>query len=255
MKKLTLGVIAICLSTGATSALAADLPVKSWEAPGARWSGCYVGGNVGAAWTNFNVAPVNLMGIVIPQGAAAGSSVAGGGQFGCDYQVDGNWVIGMRGMWDVTRAQGTAAGTILAPPPGATLTTNAQVTSFATAVARVGYSLGPALVYGVGGVAFAQNQYLQNVATVAGSFAFNASDVPTGWVAGAGLSWMLGPNWDVWLEYNYLGFGGRTVNTVGPVPPVVLSLPNSISQQRVQTILFGVDFRFTSLAAGWFTAR
>jgi len=253
MRKLFLGIIAIGLLTGATSAFAADPPVKSWQTPGPSWSGCYIGGNVGAAWTDFNMAPVNIAGLVFPQGTAAGSAVAGGGQFGCDYQVDGNWVVGMRGMWDATSAQGTTAGTVFVPAPGASLTTTAQITSFATAVARGGYSLGPALVYGVGGVAMAQNQYRQSLATIAATLPFTGSDAPTGWVAGAGFSWMLGPNWDVWVEYDYLGFGGRTVNTVGTTPPVV-SLPNSISQ-RVQTILFGVDFRFTSLAAGWFTAR
>ena len=244
------GALIACLVTA--PALAADLPVKAWETPGARWSGCYIGGNVGGAWTNFNIATANVAGGVFPQGTAAGSAVAGGGQFGCDYQVDGNWVVGMRGMWDVTSAQGTVAGT---GPVLASLTTNAQVTSFATAVARGGYSLGPALVYGVGGIAFAQNQYLQILAPGAGSVALTGSDAPTGWIAGAGLSWMLGPNWDVWLEYNYLSFGGRTVSTVGTVPPIVLSIANSISQQRVQTILFGVNFRFTSWAAGWFTTR
>jgi outer membrane immunogenic protein len=252
MKRLSFCIIAFGLLTGATSALAADLPVKSWQTPGPSWSGCYIGGNVGGSWTDFNMAPVSIAGLVFPQGTAAGSSVAGGGQFGCDYEVAGNWVVGLRGMWDATRAQGTTAGTIVVPPPGASLITNAQITSFATAVARAGYSLGPALLYGVGGVALAQNQYQQSIATIAASLPLTGNDAPAGWVAGGGFSWMLGPNWDVWVEYDYLGFGGRTVSTVGTTPPVV-SLPNSISQ-RVQTISVGVDLRFTNLVAG-LTAR
>jgi outer membrane immunogenic protein len=253
MKKLSFGVIAVCLLKSVTSGFAADLPMKSWQTPGPSWSGCYIGGNVGSSWTNFDMAPVAIAGLVFPQGAAAGSSVAGGGQFGCDYQVYGNWVVGMRGMWDATRAQGVTSGTIIVPAPGASLTTNAQITSFATAVARAGYSLGPALVYGVGGVALAQNQYQQSLAAIAATLPLTGSDAPAGWVAGAGFSWMLGPNWDVWVEYDYLDFGGRTVSTVGTTPPVV-SLPNSISQ-RVQTISVGVDLRFTNLVAGWLTAR
>jgi outer membrane immunogenic protein len=236
-----------------TQAFAADLPVKAWEAPGASWSGCYIGGNVGGAWTNFNMSPVGIAGISFPQGTAAGSAVAGGGQFGCDYQFNSNLVVGLRGMWDATRAQGTTSGTIIVPAPGATLSTNAQITSFATAVVRGGYSLGPALVYGVGGVALAQNQYQQSLFTIGATVPFNGSDAPAGWVAGAGVSWMLSQNWDVWVEYNYLGFGGRTITTLSTTPPPV-ALPNNISQS-VQTILFGVDFRFTNLAAAWFGPR
>jgi len=60
---------------------------------------------------------------------------------------------------------------------------------------------------------------------------------------------MLGPNWDVWVEYNYLGFENRTVTTVGVAP-----LTNSVKQD-VQTILAGLDFRFTNWAAGQFGLR
>lgn len=250
----------------ATPILAADLPSKMAPpvapvpAPIPSWTGCYIGGNVGAAWTNDNMSPlpVAVLGVVVPQGTGAGSAVAGGGQFGCDYQFNSNWVIGMRGMWDATKAQGTPTGTFVAGGGAGALmvSTNAQMKSFGTAVARVGYSLTPALmVYGVGGVAFAQNQYLQNlVLTGAGPASivtFTGSDAPTGWAAGAGMSWMLGPNWDVWVEYNYLGFEGRTVSTQTAAG---ISLANGVNQD-VQTILVGLDFRFTNWAAGQFGLR
>jgi outer membrane immunogenic protein len=257
MKKIGAAFVALS-ALFATPILAADLPTKMASpvapvpAPIPSWTGCYIGGNVGAAWTNDNMSPVNasFAGVAIPQGTGAGSAVAGGGQFGCDYQVNSNWVVGMRGMWDATKAQGTAVGSLSGAGTTIILSTNAQITSFATAVARVGYSLGPALlVYGVGGVAFAQNQYSQNLQVGSVLVTFPGSDAPTGWAAGAGVSWMLARNWDVWLEYNYLGFGERTVTTENAATAISLTNSNS---QRVQTILVGVDFRFTNWAAGQF---
>jgi outer membrane immunogenic protein len=250
VKKLFLAVMAFGLVAAAGSASAADMPLKVPAAaplPATNWTGCYIGGNGGAAWTNDSLSPVSVsvFGVDVPQGTAAASAVAGGGQVGCDYQLNSNWVIGMRGMWDATKAQGTSSGVFAG---ALSVGTNAEIKSFGTAVARVGYNLSPALmVYGVGGVAFAQNQYLQTV-IIGGppSASFPGSDAPTGWAAGGGMSWMLGPNWDIFVEYNYLGFGDRTFTTLNNGG---LSLTTTVKQD-VQTILAGLDFRFTNWAMG-----
>jgi outer membrane immunogenic protein len=254
MKRLLIASATLAALIG-TPALAADMPmpVKApYNPPPAyNWTGCYIGGNAGATWANDNLSPVSVsvFGVDVPQGTAAGSAVAGGGQVGCDYQFNSNWVIGMRGMWDATKAQGTSSGVFAA---ALSVGTNVETKSFGTAVARLGYSLTPALmVYGVGGVAFAQNQYLQSLTLGGPPSLFPGSDAPTGWAAGGGMSWMLAPNWDVWLEYNYLGFGDRTFTTLNGGG---LSLTTTVKQD-VQTILVGLDFRFTNWAAGQFGPR
>jgi outer membrane immunogenic protein len=241
------------------TANAADIAVKMHAPlppPSLNWTGCYIGGNGGGTWIKNNSALVAIGGAPpgIPLGTSAGDAAAYGGQVGCDYQSSGNWVVGVRGMWDGTTANSSIQGAI-APGGGAVTvasTLNSQTRSFGTAVARVGYSFTPALMfYGIGGVAFAENKYSQNVvATPPGTvFTFNSSDAPTGWAAGAGASWMLSPNWDFWIEYNYLGFGSRTVTTQGVAP-----LTNSV-RQDVQTVLVGVDFRFANWAASQFSSR
>jgi outer membrane immunogenic protein len=115
MKKLLFAGLAFELVVAAGSASAADLPLKvpaPLPAPGPNWTGCYIGGNGGAAWTNYNEAleAVNGTPFPIPFGTAAGSAAAYGGQVGCDYQVNSNWVIGLRGMWDGTTAKGSTQG-------------------------------------------------------------------------------------------------------------------------------------------------
>jgi outer membrane immunogenic protein len=254
MKKLLIASATLAALIG-TPALAADMsmPVKAPynPPPVSNWTGCYIGGNAGAARADYNEALETISGAPIstPFGTVAGSAAAYGGQVGCDYQANSNWVLGLRGMWDGTTAKGSTQGAILVPGGGGAIITsalNSETTAFGTAVARVGYSPTPALMfYGIGGVAFAENKYSQNLVSPP-TFQFTGSDAPTGWAAGAGVSWMLSPNWDVWVEYNYLGFENRTVTTSGIAP-----LTNSV-RQDVQTILAGLDFRFTSWGAGQF---
>jgi opacity protein-like surface antigen len=155
-------------------------------------------------------------------------------------------------MWDATTAKSNIQGVVSVVGATANSTLTSETRAFGTAVARVGYDFTPALMlYGIGGVAFAENKYSQNlvVTTAPATFLFNGSDAPTGWVAGAGASWMLSPNWDFFVEYNYLAFEDRTVTTTGVAP-----LTNSV-RQNVQTILAGLDFRFTNWAVGQFGAR
>jgi outer membrane immunogenic protein len=249
-------IAAVAFAALSTSALAADMQAKG-PPPMARapnWTGCYIGGNGGAAWSNYTGTFLTTAGMPLPVpmglGSAGGSAGSYGGQIGCDYQFDSNWVVGLRGMWDGTTAKASLQGSEIAGAALIVSSLSPETTAFGTAVARIGYDVSPALMfYGVGGVAFAQNKYTQNITTAAASLNFISSDAPTGWTAGAGASWMLGPNWDFWVEYDFLGFPNRTVTTVG-----LVSTTNTVSQ-NVQTILAGLDFRVTNWAANEFGLR
>jgi outer membrane immunogenic protein len=85
-------------------AFSADLPQGTLvtKAPAIavayRWTGCYLGANVGAGSDRaafFDASPPNPTGL--DHGTARGTGALGGGQFGCDYQA-GNWVFGLQGM-------------------------------------------------------------------------------------------------------------------------------------------------------------
>ena len=96
--------LALCV-TAASSAFAADLPAPEpfpppvYTAPIYNWTGLYVGGNIGAAWSglsgsNFSdtigstfTAPTNVQ-------------FMGGGQVGVNYQFWGGVVIGAEAMFD-----------------------------------------------------------------------------------------------------------------------------------------------------------
>ena len=93
--------------TASQSARAADLVPRRGYPPPAPvipvyvqpvqylWTGCYVGGNIGGAWSNVDLSGVSGVNV-----SASNGGVAGGGQIGCDYQWNQFWVVGIRDMLD-----------------------------------------------------------------------------------------------------------------------------------------------------------
>jgi outer membrane immunogenic protein len=82
---------------------------------------------------------------------------------------------------------------------------------------------------------------------VAGSFFFDATENRIGWTAGAGLEWAFTPEWSVKLEYNYYGFGTKSLLFVDTVttPDVTVTAPANISQ-TIQVVTLGVNFHARS---------
>ena len=110
-------------------------------------------------------------------------------------------------MWDWTEHKGQPSGFAINGPNNFSF----NATSFATAVARVGFLLTPQLmIYGLGGVASVNDKYTLSFDE---GFEFGGvSASRTGYDVGAGFSWMLTPNWDFFVEYNYMNFGTNTVS-------------------------------------------
>ena len=74
---------------------------------------------------------------------------------------------------------------------------------FSTVRGRVGIAAGPWLLYGTGGVAFAD---ISNRVDIGPDHAAN-SDTQVGYAVGGGLEWAFARNWSAKAEYLYLGFG------------------------------------------------
>jgi hypothetical protein len=108
--------IAVGAVLGIGPALAADLPAAVYtKAPAAipvtGWTGCYLGGNIGAGWQRTAVTDAEP-GTPPPldAGADTGTGVAGGGQLGCDYQFASSW-------WSASRACSTAPASMATISP------------------------------------------------------------------------------------------------------------------------------------------
>ena len=220
---------------GLCSAQAADLPMRPAPAPVApvayappvyNWSGFYIGGHVGGGfedskWTD----PFTGANDTFSKGG-----FLGGAQLGVNAQF--NWlVVGLEGDFSWTsliKGTGTDSGRD-------TITTSPQWTS--TVTGRIGAAFDRLLVYGKGGIAFADDR-----STLTDPTGGSATDTltRTGWTAGAGLEYALTQNWTARVEYDYLGFGSKQLTFTTPARGTL----TSNADLNVQEVKAGFDYKF-----------
>jgi opacity protein-like surface antigen len=206
-----------------------------------KWTGFYAGAHTGAAmdYSDFsNPYGANLFG-----GETRSPGPFLGGQIGYNYQ-DGIAVYGLQADATWANMQGTAtcmqpAHQLPAMNPafvggafGATCQTEPDW--FGTLTARAGLALGPQgrmLVYGKGGLAWihndveiAQNNMLAPAAGPQDSIQ-TTKYIQWGWTLGAGLEYALTSRWSLGFEYDYLGFGDRSVATSNGQPITGTGIP------------------------------
>ena len=242
MKKALLGSIALAALAFCGPAWAADMPRKAPAAPPVAapavtevsWTGCYIGGNVGAGsaskdWENPSLGEPG------DHGQADFGGFIGGGQVGCDYHFANTWLtIGIQGMFDGASLHGDVIDNV----SGFDLTT--RVHWFGTVTGRIGFTVQPNwLLYVKGGAAWVRDHHLTVDDT---GVPFEVADVTrTGWTVGAGAEWMFVPNWALFVEYDFMDFGTRTIpfNLVGGGFNETWDI-----KQNIQTIMAGINFRF-----------
>jgi len=228
MKKLLLGAAAFIAF--AAPAIAADIPARTYSkapaytAPAVvyNWTGFYIGGHIGGGFAGDN----SLQ--------SSDARFLGGVQGGFDYQFASNWVIGAEAQY--SWLNGGSNGILF---PGGTLVTGSN-NQLGSVTGRLGYTWGPALLYGKGGYAWRDNNGIG--VTVAGApAAFTTSgNHKDGYTVGAGLEYMFAPNWSAKAEYQYYNFGNTTI-TAGPADVAGARFRND-----EHTVKVGLNYRF-----GW----
>jgi outer membrane immunogenic protein len=255
MKKYLLGSAAIIGLNMVGSALAADMPVKARPLPPApavvyNWTGCYIGGNVGGGWSRIRqsdvgkVSPPAVLNPAFDFGSAEDSGFIGGGQIGCDYQFQGNWVVGVQGKFDFGDIDSAHA-----LPAFPTFTSSDRVKNMFTVTGRLGYLVTPALLaYVRGGGAWARTSSFINATTPVAFLSESAVDIDrSGWTVGGGLEWMFAPGWSMFGEYNHLDFGRSNINYVRGPLAVVNAEDVVRTKLTVQQALFGINYKFNWL--------
>jgi outer membrane immunogenic protein len=245
VKKSLIGIAAMAATIG-TSALAADIPLKApplFAPPAYSWTGCYVGGNTGGAWSDLNTIET-LHGVSTtpnPLGAVTTSGWAYGGQIGCDYQFNSNWVVGIRGMWDGANLTANNVWPTIPSDTG-----DYRVDSFATAVGTVGFLLTPTLqLYALGGGAWVHDSTNWNNIGPFGIGEFATGDhTAVGYDVGVGVSWLFAQNWNAWIEYDHMGFGTKNFSLIG-VGDEAGAVYGASASQSLDKVLVGIDYRLT----------
>jgi outer membrane immunogenic protein len=255
-------------------ALAADLPAMRVKAPVMApapfsWTGCYVGGHVGAGWgrKEFSDPGFDAGGGVINQNFAppgqsipfdVGTRFLGGVQVGCDYQFAPNWVFGAEGDFSWTDLNGQATDPFFLGKNNNPITLTSKTDELATATARLGYAWDHYLLYAKGGAAWARDSYsLQNLVRFGtglcggggGFIACNAtgSETRLGWTLGFGFEWAFASNWSALVEFDHYGMGSRTVPFFEPIAGGPPGITNSVDvKQRIEAVKFGINYHF-----GW----
>lgn len=279
MKRILLATtaLALCGPAFAADLAPARMPLKAPPvvARSFSWTGCYIGGHLGAAWGHADVSDPNsaLFGgqsVFAPGGSAVGvdqgAGFLGGGQIGCDYQFAANWVIGAAGDFSWADINGQATDPFFAGKNGVPITLQNRTDWLATATGRIGYAWDRLLLYGKGGAAWQHSRdsingvfgWYTGAAVLpcfsgGGFVACNpsGSDTQAGWTVGVGLAWAFADNWSAGVEYDHYDFGTHNVTLTEPNggfggPPIVLSAPITVSQ-RIDAVKVTLDYHFNFL--------
>jgi outer membrane immunogenic protein len=245
MKKLLLATT--CLALTSTASMAADMGMPYTKAPMAAptafsWTGCYAGAHVGGG--NLTTNGINSLNGEGPSGSqnANGSGAVAGGQLGCNYQ-DGNWVFGLEGegYWSGIKS----SQNLVFSGVNSSENFSMKNSNDFTIAARVGMAFDRTLIYGKGGWAF--GNYKVNSSDICCGVNPNidsssASGYLNGFMVGAGIEHALTHNWTVKAEYDFIGFGTKSLAVNGCDNGVCN--PNGSSPVSSNKQLFKVGFNY-----------
>lgn len=225
-----------------SDASAADIPVKAnapvYDPCGvARFTGFYMGGNVGAAAVTSH--RNDLDGFFTDNSGWTATDIAPaiGAQIGYDWQSC-HAVFGVVADWSWTNAESNIVDNPETTP-------NDRIYNdmhwFATIRARAGLAVNDTLFYVTAGVAGARIKTTIIEGAVSGTF----SDTRWGLAAGAGAEFALWNNWSVNAEVLYLNFGKDTVSVANP------ALNNFDLQDSAWVARLGLNYRFDNPRAAY----
>jgi opacity protein-like surface antigen len=214
--------------------------------PPPLWTGFYIGGHMGIAWSRLDLDGHNFTACVAApptpddpadpvicsngsfgKGNLDSTNGFGGGQFGYNFQggnggLGGNF-LGSNFVFGVEVDLGAVAlnqhnNRFVSTPVGGTFVGMAldghdDGGFYGDVTGRLGYAWGSALIYAKGGFAFLDvgNRLRETVFFSDGTARFfdghnNNDNFVTGWTVGGGLEWKVGPSWSIKAEYLHFDF-------------------------------------------------
>jgi outer membrane immunogenic protein len=183
-----------------------------------RWTGLYVGGHLGIAWSDVQWADVSLTAEPVSNNT---SGIFGGGQIGYNLQL-GNIVLGVEASVSGTDLRDSARSLVV---PTVTYTTH--INTIVTGTGRLGVAYDRWLIYGKGGWAGAQVDPSGNDTALPDSFSFG--EWRNGWTAGGGFEYKFQPDFSLGVEYGFIDLGSETKTGV-----TALGIPVTITDHDVQ---------------------
>jgi outer membrane immunogenic protein len=196
------------------------------------WTGGYIGGQVGYAWSRGSGDYINISPFLplLPESTSVdGEGWLAGGQIGYNYQIN-NWVFGLEGELAWSDADGkNPVDNIL----GQVADLAVNVDWLGSLTARAGFAVERTLFYGKAGVGFTEID-LEDSDSATGS------DTLTGWTLGAGVEHAFTDHWTMRGEYQFYSFDAD----------IALHLPNGTPFRNYDDVLdihaikIGVNYKF-----------
>jgi outer membrane immunogenic protein len=246
----------------AGSAFAADMAVKAPPAPPtpvSNWTGFYIGGSVGGAWSRNQTSQGQGLTAVgglpfsplLPFNTNA-TSIIGGPQIGYNLQFAPQWVAGLEADFDWTKLNGSQTYNPIPPGiggaaiPPSFMTMGRDIDWLGSVRGRLGYTWNSLLLYGTAGVAWSKVGFLGIDSRQGGAFGETTSLSVTkaGWVAGGGLEYLVSKNWSGRIQFLHYSFAG--VSAFG-VPSSLPAVDNfSWGRTQVNSLTVGLNYRLNN---------
>jgi outer membrane immunogenic protein len=198
-----------------------------------NWTGFYIGGNIGYGWgqsTNPFVSfvdPAPQVGFA-PYFALGGNGfpnlkpagMIGGGQIGYNWQMN-QFVLGAVADFQAAdiHSSVTVAVTPTFPAIPSFQTLSQRLDFLGTARGKAGVAFNNVMLYGTGGLAYGRvkNSMTADFPAAGILFTGTSSEWRTGWAAGVGGEYGVGP-WSFGLEYLHYDLGRSSVTAVQTPP-------------------------------------
>ncbi len=210
------------------------------------WSGLYLGLNAG-----YGFGGDDAVGIDYDPGAAYTdvanldvSGFFGGLQAGWNLQ-HGNWLFGVEGDLQFADIDDDFGETIYGPDHRAS--GSSDIDFFGTARLRGGWAIDRLLIYGTGGLAWANVDYDVRTVAANGDTANMSSDnIELGYAIGGGAEFAIDESWSVKAEYLYIGLGSEDVtgsfrNGAGALTGATAT---TVMTPSFHTVRIGVNWQF-----------
>jgi len=193
--------------------------------PPAVWTGFYLGGHVGGAWSEFKNRVDHDENYVYDSFSESWNSnndgvVFGGGTLGYNYQT-GAFVFGFEsdfGLFGFNNDRHWDGASWDGGDHHFNFREKENASFYADVTGRLGYAAGPVLIYAKGGWAFLENPGSFGFDRVDGNgfmldgvghgFTLNNESL-NGWTVGGGIEYMWSPSWSVKSEYMFFDFGNQ----------------------------------------------
>jgi outer membrane immunogenic protein len=223
--------LAALLSTAgvaaAADAPAYEPPVQAVVPSGFSWSGPYVGAQVGYAWADADNRANGFSPGSKPDGFMFGAFA------GYNHQFDGSpMVAGVEtdfNFSDVDAKRGTAAFTGL---PDSSIRNESGFNG--SVRARLGFTFDRFLIYGAGGLAYADHQVKAR-----GAAGGSDDTIAVGWTVGGGVEAAISDNVTARVEYRYSDYGTDSFSVANT------RVKSDLTDNRV---MLGVGYKFST---GW----